>query len=181
MIKNDKKTNVGLLIALEVLFLAFVIALDLFSKAVIMPFLLENGRHFELWTGVIELQYAENYGASFGIFEGKTMLLTIITGATVAVLVGTLIYLRNDSSKMLRYGLLTIVGGAIGNIYDRITLEYVRDFIEYTFFDTLFGYGFAIGNIADIFCLVGVLMVIVYVFFIYKEGELKSRFKRFNK
>ena len=181
MINNKKKSNVAMLIALEILFCLFVLGLDLFSKAVIMPFLLENGRHFALWEGIIELQYAENYGASFGIFEGQTLLLTIITGLTIFGLIGALIYFSNDSSKLLRYGLLTIIGGAIGNLYDRVTLDYVRDFIEYTFFETLFDFRFAIGNIADIFCLVGVLMVIVYVFFIYKEGELKSRFKRFNK
>ena len=181
MINTNKKTNIILLITLEIAFCLFLVALDLASKAAIMPFLLDNGRHFVLWEGIIELQYAENYGASFGVFEGQTVLLLVITSLTLAGLVGMLIYLDNNSSKMLRYGLLTIIGGAIGNIYDRVTLEYVRDFIEYTFFETWFGVRFAIGNIADIFCLVGVLMVIVYVFFIYKEGELKSRFKRFNK
>ena len=64
-----------------------------------------------------------------------------------------------------------ILGGAIGNLYDRIFLGYVRDFIDYTFLDTFFGIDFAIGNIADIYLCVGVLVMIVYVIFVFKEDD----------
>ncbi len=181
MINLDKKMKVKIAILLEIFFCVAVILLDLLSKAAIMPFLIENGRHFTLWDGVIELQYALNTGASFGAFEGQTVLLLVVTIITVLAIFAALIYLHNDTNKLLRYGLLLLLGGALGNLYDRIFLGHVRDFIEYTFFETWFGYGFAIGNIADIFCMVATLMILVYVFFLYGDDKLKSRFKRFNK
>lgn len=145
-----------------------------------MPFLQANGNHYELIDGVLGLQYAENYGASFGIFEGNKWFLLILTILTTLIMIGFLVFI-SQKPKLLRYGLLTVVGGAIGNIVDRLAFGYVRDFIDYEFLDTWFGINFAIGNIADIFCLVGVLMIVVYIFFDYNEGDLQSRFKRFQK
>lgn len=167
-------------ILLEIGFCGLLVGIDLFSKGVIMPFLTEQGGRYTLVDGVLEFRYAENHGASFGIFSGDTVFLLVLTILTAIILIGALVYL-SDKPKFLRYGLLTILGGAIGNIMDRAVLGYVRDFIDYTFLETWFGIDFAIGNIADIFCLVGLLIVIVYIFFGYKENDLQSRFKRFQK
>lgn len=164
----------------EFLYLGSLIGFDLFSKWAIKSFLVTMpGQHYNLIDNILELQYAENNGASFGIFAGNQTLLIVITGITILVMISALVYF-NKKPKLLRYGLLTIIGGAIGNLVDRIALGYVRDFIDYTFLKTWFGIDFAIGNIADIFCLIGLLMIIVYILFSYKEGDLKSRFKKFH-
>ena len=168
-------------ILLEVGLFALLLGVDLFSKAIIMPFLQgQPGSHYELIEDILGLQYAENYGASFGVFTGNKVFLIVLTSIATIVMIAMLVYF-NDKPRLLRFGLVTIIAGAIGNLVDRIALGYVRDFIDYEFLSTWFNIDFAIGNIADIFCLVGVLMIIVYVFFEYKEGDLQSRFKRFQK
>lgn len=166
-------------ILFEVGLFALLLFIDLLSKGLIMPFLLENSLNVPLIDGVLELTYAENYGASFGIFQGKTGLLIATTVITILLLVGVLV-LMDNKPRLLRYGLVTIVAGAFGNLVDRIAFGYVRDFIDYAFFETWFNWNFAIGNIADIFCIVGVLEMIVYLLFEYKEGDLGWRFKNFR-
>ena len=166
-----------LAVCLELLFVASIIIIDLVSKGLIMPFLLENGGNYTVWDGIIHFVYAENYGASFGSFDGMTEFLLIVTLVTVLAMVASLFFL-NDKPKLLRYGILTVIGGGIGNMVDRFMLGYVRDFIDYKLLDTWFGIDFAIGNIADVFCIVGVIMIIFYIIFQYKENDNLMRFKR---
>lgn len=169
-------------IVYELLFTGGLIGIDLLSKWAIKAFLLNTPlMHYAIFDGVLELHYVENYGASFGLFSGNQILLLVITCIVVAAMIVILV-LRPKAPKLFRYGLLTIVGGAIGNIFDRAVLGYVRDFIDYTFLHTWFGIDFAIGNIADIFCLIGLLMLIVYILFQYKDGDFagKKRLKDAN-
>jgi len=74
-------------------------------------------------------------------------------------------------SKVYRVSLALIIGGAIGNLYDRIFYGYVRDFIEIEYFgEELFGAKtFAIFNIADSALVIGTLLLVVYFIFFYKE------------
>lgn len=167
-------------ILLEVGLFALLLFIDLFSKGMIMPFLSNHGNHYSIIDGVVELQYAENYGASFGVFSGKSALLIVISCITIIALIIALVILDNKP-KLLRFGLVTILAGALGNFIDRVMLGYVRDFIDYAFLKTWFNIDFAIGNIADIFCLVGVLMLIVYLLFEFEEGSLSLRFKKKEK
>ena len=167
-----------LAILLEVLVFAGVMIVDLVSKALIMPYLLKQpSQSFAVWDNIIHFTYAENYGASFGIFNGKTGLLLAITGIAMALVLIALIFL-NQKPKLLRYGLILLLGGGLANLVDRISLGYVRDFIDYRFLSTWFNIDFAIGNMADIFCIVGVILMAVYIIFDYKEGDLSMRFKR---
>lgn len=155
--------ELGLLIA--------VLAIDLLSKSLVFAFLADkkSGR-FELIEGIFALQEAHNYGASFGIFEGKQTMLVVLTAIVMVALV-TLLVVKPKLPTLLRSGIILIIGGGVGNLIDRIAFGYVRDFIDYTFLDTFFGIDFAIGNIADIFLLVGTFMVIIYVIFQAKEED----------
>ena len=114
-----------------------------------------------------------NYGASFGVFSGQTTLLSAITGIGIALVLVVLI-VRPKAPKILRYSLIMIFAGGLGNLVDRIAFGYVRDFIDYTFLETFFGIDFAIGNIADIFVMIAMGMLIVYMIFGYKEGDLSK-------
>lgn len=165
-------------ILIEVLIFGSVLVVDLISKAMVMPFLLEqSGSSYAIWDGIIHFTYAENYGASFGIFNGNTGLLIGVTGIALTLMLAALVLLK-QKPRLLRYGLVLLFGGGLANFIDRISLGYVRDFIDYRFLSTWFNIDFAIGNMADIFCLVGVLFMIIYIVFDYKDGDLNLRFKR---
>ena len=127
--------------------------------------------------GILSFSWVTNPGASFGVLSGKQgFLIAISVIVIIALFVG--LVLTDEKPRLLRYGVITILAGAMGNLVDRIAFGEVRDFIEYTFFETWFNYHFPIGNIADIFCLVGVLMILVYLLFEYREGDISWRHKR---
>jgi signal peptidase II len=66
-------------------------------------------------------------------------------------------------------GLAFVLGGAVGNLIDRIFLGGVRDFIRFDFFD------FPVFNIADSFLTVGCVMLAVFILFLYRpKGENKN-------
>ena len=155
----------------ELLLLIAVLVIDLLSKSLVFAFLADkkSGR-FELIDGIFALQEAHNFGASFGIFEGKQTMLVVLTAVVMIALVA-LLAVKPKFPTLARSGIILIIGGGVGNLVDRIAFGYVRDFIDYTFLDTFFGIDFAIGNIADIFLLVGTFMVIIYIIFQAKEED----------
>ena len=158
----------------EILFAVAAIAVDLVSKAAAFDILEDvPGGSIAVAEGIFSLTMTRNYGASFGIFSGKTTLLSAITGIGIALVLVVLI-VRPKAPKILRYSLIMIFAGGLGNLVDRIAFGYVRDFIDYTFLETFFGIDFAIGNIADIFVMIAMGMLIVYMIFGYKEGDLSK-------
>lgn len=156
---------------LEVCFLIFLIASDLISKELISAFLhTMPDETYVVLDKIFTLQYTENTGASFSLFAGNQTALIVIT-SVIMVLIAAFLIWQKKSPKLFRYAMLMILGGGIGNLYDRIAFNYVRDFIDYTFLKTFFNIDFAIGNIADIYLCVGILMIIVYVIFAFKEED----------
>lgn len=108
------------------------------------------------------LRHLENEGAAFSILEGKTLVLAIVASVVAVVLVYVL---AKNKNKFLRTTLSLILGGALGNLYDRIFRGSVVDFLEFHFGS----YVFPTFNIADTFVVVGTIMLAVYILFLYKE------------
>ncbi len=158
----------------EIAFAAAALAVDLVSKAAAFDILEDApGGSIAVAEGIFSLTLARNYGASFGIFSGKTTLLSAITGIGIASVLVFLV-VRPKTPKIFRYSMLLIFSGGLGNLIDRLAFGYVRDFIDYTFLETFFGIDFAIGNIADIFVMIAMGMLIVYMIFGYKEGDFSK-------
>lgn len=82
----------------------------------------------ELLGSVIAFEYLENTGAAFGVLRGQGILLTLVAGLVVGLLVTH--YLRSgQSSVVLGTSVGLLMGGALGNVVDRVRLGYVVDFI----------------------------------------------------
>ena len=122
------KVNKSRIIKAAVLFLG-LFAFDLLTKSLAVN-ALQDGRHIPLISGVLEFYYIQNRGAAFGIFQNGTFILGIIS--TVALVVLIFVYLKIPDGKKylpLRLVLIFIAAGDAGNLYDRVTLQYVSDFI----------------------------------------------------
>lgn len=104
--------------------------------------------------GVVNLRPVENRGMAFSMLSGQSLLLTLLTSALIAALVGWLIA-RPGASRLLRTGLWLIVGGGLGNLYDRLTQGGVADFIELAFVR------FAVFNVADACICVGAALAVL--------------------
>lgn len=113
---------------------------------------------------VFHLTYCENPGAGFGIFAEHTELLSILTIAIVATVIGYVIKKRPES-KCLVVALTFMVGGAVGNLVDRIRLGYVVDFFDFRWIH------FPIFNVADCFVTVGAVLFAVYILFFSDKKE----------
>ena len=120
------------------------------------------GGSMGLIPGVFHLTYAENRGAAFSILEGKLGFFVAVTVTMVALL----LYMTAKGYIRGRFGRLAaafIVGGALGNLADRLCRGYVVDLFDFRLIH------FAIFNVADIFITIGGAMLAVY--FIFLEGK----------
>lgn len=128
---------------------------------------LKDNDAFVLIPGVFELHYLENRGAAFGIFQGKQVLFLI--GGVIVCAVVMFLYGKIPSTKRffaLRLCSVLICAGAIGNMIDRIRLDYVVDFLYFSLID------FPIFNVADCYVVVACFLFAFLIFFVYKEEEL---------
>lgn len=114
--------------------------------------------------GIVNFVYVKNTGAAFSIFTGKTYILGIIS---LVVCVGILLYfiIKKPENKLLNASLAMILGGAAGNLIDRMFRGFVVDYIELCFVK------FPVFNLADIAITLGAVLLMVYViFFDSKKG-----------
>lgn len=164
----------------EVILLAVLILADLLSKSIVSDALDHTvGNSITVIEGFCNLTYIENYGASFGILEGQQWFLISVS---LILCIAGLVFLviQPKAHRLLRFSIVVIIAGAFGNLYDRLAFGYVRDFIEYKFFETWFGINFGIGNIADLVIIFGFIMLIVYIIFVYGNNEKKNKVKEEN-
>ncbi len=102
------------------------------------------------------LTYTHNTGAAFSILTGRRLFLII---TTFIVIMFIIYYLMKNkiTSKLELVSFSLIIGGSLGNLFDRIIRGYVVDFLDFR----IFSYNFPIFNLADTFIVIGVLLLII--------------------
>ncbi len=111
--------------------------------------------------GVLGLTRARNTGVAFSLFSGRPWLLAVLS---IGILAGAFFYLRGKRlSGLTRVGLMMMLGGALGNLWDRLFLGYVPDMIEFLFVR------FAVFNLADAGLVTGCALVMLAL--LRKEKE----------
>jgi signal peptidase II len=127
--------------------------------------------HIELLPGFLDLVYFENTGGLFGLFHGHTQ---VFIGLGIASVIAILVFLHyfppSTTLGVLSFAL--ILGGAAGNLIDRIRLGYVIDFLRMHVQQAFFWPAF---NVADAALTVGILVLIYYF---YKYGLLGKTHER---
>ncbi|MBQ8767490.1 MAG: signal peptidase II [Clostridia bacterium] len=149
---------------ITLIIVAILVAIDQIIKLLVIEHLKPIGS-LTLIDGFIQLNYAENTGAAFGSFSGKTSLLSVFT--FLIIIVG-LVYLFAKKRKVdVEYACITlIISGGLGNLIDRVFRGYVVDYIEPLFID------FAIFNFADILVTCSCIALVIWLLFdIYREGK----------
>ncbi|MBR5517965.1 MAG: signal peptidase II [Clostridia bacterium] len=115
---------------------------------------------------VLDFSYVGNEGVAFGMLQHNKLLLILLCIVILAV-IGYIIYKTKPESMLEKVSYGMIIGGAIGNVYDRIAHGFVIDFIDVKFID------YPTFNIADCFVVVGAVMLCIFVlFFDKKEDEV---------
>jgi len=138
-------------------FAFLVIGLDQLTKSWIMSGLdLRELRHVEVWPPILNFTWVENRGVSFGLFgDGSARWLLSVFSIVVAGILGWWA-LRADR-RLLITAIGFVMGGAIGNVIDRIRFGYVVDFIDFSG-TRIFPWVF---NVADSAITIGVILLIL--------------------
>lgn len=121
---------------------------------------LKDKQPISIINNFLQLKYVENRGAAFGILQNKQMPLIILT---FLILIGIIYYLYKNRklTKISKISLWGIIGGSIGNLIDRIRLNFVVDYIDVNFWGY---YDFPVFNLADSFLVVFTILLSILVF-----------------
>ena len=106
-----------------------------------------------------------NKGGAWGLFSDFLPALIIFT----LIILGIVVFVEakwKNTNTLYSLALSFIVGGALGNLIDRLFLGGVRDFIFFPFMPS-----FPTFNIADSFLCIGMALLVIYVLFVYKPKE----------
>lgn len=135
---------------------AIVVVLDLYTKHLVQN-AFEYGEHLTV-TSFFDLVRFHNEGAAFSFLSSaggwQKWVFTAI--AAIAVIVITYLIRKNPTQKLFCIGLALVLGGAIGNLYDRLTLGYVVDFLYFHINE----YYWPAFNVADSAISVGVAILL---------------------
>ena len=101
-----------------------------------------------------------NKGIAFGLFSFDEKSLYNILSIIIITIIFMLVIMSFKSKNLKKYSLLMIIGGAIGNLHDRIFFQAVPDFIDVHIGE----YHWFIFNVADIFITLGVIFMIILEF-----------------
>ena len=142
---------------------ALIVALDQWTKLWIERTLEPHGR-LEVVPGLFDLVHVQNTGIAFGLFPagrelGGTLVLTALGFVALAVVS---VYFRRTSERepLLLLSLSLVLGGAVGNLIDRILLRAVTDFL-----DVYVGaHHWPAFNVADSGVTVGIVLMLVHSF-----------------
>jgi len=159
----------------QIIIVVVAVALDQFSKVWMTDFLLgQPGGYFELWPKVFNLLYIENRGAAFGILQNSRWFFVGITSIVIIAATVYLIKERKNSTWLFKISTAMIIGGAIGNLIDRIATGIVIDFFYFELIN------FAVFNVADSFVTVGAILLGIYILFFHKFPQEEKKKKRKN-
>lgn len=156
------------LLLLYVLIVILIIIFDQWTKSLII----KNVMLYEVLpvNSFINITHQENAGAAFSILSNaggwQRWFLSVLAICISVYIAFWLFRLRNQDQIILSIGLSLVLGGAIGNVIDRIQLGYVIDYIQVF----IMGWPFPSFNIADASITVGAVILIIDALFISKNS-----------
>jgi len=150
----------------DLLGMAVLILADQYTKYMAMLHLKEQPA-IPIVPGVLELNYLENRGAAFGMLQNQKIFFVFVAFIILAVISYVLVKMPDKKKyRVLHVLLVFIASGAVGNMADRLRLNYVVDFISFVLIH------FPIFNVADIYVTVATAILVFLLLFYYKEQDL---------
>ena len=107
--------------------------------------------------GLFNLTYSENRGVAFGLFQDGTVFFAITT--SIVIVAFLILLIKNyKKSKLFSVAAALIIGGGLGNLFERVFFGYVTDYLSLSFFSP-------ICNFADYCITAGTVCLVVYLLF----------------
>jgi len=166
-----------------IILVAGIFLLDQISK-LLVKYTMQLGDPIPILGSFFQLTYVENSGMAFGIHVDNRVLFTLLSVFALILVVYYLIKSRKEH-PLLQVALALILGGALGNIFDRILHGKVVDFFDFEFFDiSLPAFSFLfidfqeyhmtrwpVFNIADSAVTCGMILIAVSVLFVKETSK----------
>ena len=156
-----KKINI-----LNLLIIVLIFVADRFSKIKIINYVLSNNKSIYV-NDYLNLELVWNSGIGFGLLNLDAGIWYHFISLIIFFVILAIIYLMIKSSNLDKIFLSLVLGGALGNLYDRALYFSVPDFIDIHFND----YHWFTFNIADIFISLGIILILLNEVFLKKNEK----------
>ncbi len=151
---------------------ALVVLLDRVSKWAVATTLPLHGNPLTVIPGFFDITHVENTGAAFGLFAESTAqwkVAALVTFSLAAlIIVAVLLWKSSHSVSTMTVGLSLILGGAFGNLWDRVVDGHVIDFLDFH----IGTYYWPAFNVADSAIVVGAILLVAEILFARPSGEV---------
>lgn len=155
-----------ILLTIDLIGIILLIAVDQLTKYLAVQQLKDKPAYIIL-DGILELNYLENKGAAFGMLQNQKVFFIFVAIVILSVIAYVLFKTPDHKKYRALHILLSLIAaGAIGNMIDRIRLDYVVDFIYIVLIN------FPIFNVADIYVTFATAILVLILLFVYKEQDL---------
>tara|TARA_B100001559_G_scaffold63262_1_gene50952 strand:- start:269 stop:763 length:495 start_codon:yes stop_codon:yes gene_type:complete len=142
----------------DILILFLIFILDRFSKIYVI-YLSEKNNYSQIFSSkFLDIHLIWNEGIAFGLLSFSETYFYNLISIIIAIIILVLFLMIIRGKGLKKLLLISILGGAIGNFYDRMVYKAVPDFIDFHIND----FHWFIFNIADIFISIGVFFMILY-------------------
>lgn len=156
-------------IILAIIATTVLVAIDQWSKSFATNNLMGTPNIIVI-ENVLSLTYHRNAGAAFGILQGGRWFFIVF--AVIILTAISIYYVKLPHDKVhnaIRFSLILIAAGGIGNSIDRILDGFVVDFLRFDFID------FPIFNVADIYVVTGTILMGILVIFFVKDDKPEKK------
>jgi signal peptidase II len=125
-----------------------------------------------------QLRFVQNIGVSLGLMPASSAAMRWgLVALTAAIALGVLVWMWRERNRQDQFALGLVLGGALGNIVDRVRLGYVVDFADLHFGEWR---PFLVFNVADAAITIGVLVLLVRALLVRENRPQASVEKKFN-
>jgi len=160
----DKINFKKLLLYISIILVIFL--LDRISKLYVLSVLEEFGNVDIKINSFLNIILVWNSGIGFGLLSFEKPLIYDFITFFIGIINVIILYLVFKSKDIRAYFFIIILGGSLGNLFDRVYYKAVPDFIDLNYND----YHWFIFNIADIFITIGIICLIFIELMNYKKG-----------
>ena len=166
MSKNKTTYSKTIALIVDLVIVGILIAADQIIKHFVLLNLKGHDAHV-LIENVLEFDYVENRGSAFGMLQNQKFFILFVGAIFMAVIVFLTVRLPLKKKFIPAHILFSmVVAGGIGNMIDRIRIDYVVDYISFVLIH------FPVFNFADCCVVLGVLGLFILFLFVYKEKDL---------
>ena len=151
---------------LNLVILLIIFVLDRITKLYILNLAEVETRVDVYITSYLNLFLIWNKGIAFGLFSIDANIIYNSITILIGLIIIAILFMMLKSNNIQSYFFALIIGGALGNFYDRIVYTAVPDFIDLHFYD----FHWFVFNVADIFITIGVFCLILVELFFNNEN-----------